>query len=175
MHILCLHRHTHTHTALGQDLTNGCCRTYWWWWVFPLCRGRTRCSRSAFIPPDQGQAKVLPPSQSSEITQPCLLRESHNTHNTQPPVKQLQLSQVLLILLSTALWCWFFFKFFFSSRWNITVIHSSIYVRFLFLTWDSVSVCIGVRQGEELVELNACFFCATMCCRLVSIKLKWLG
>lgn len=112
MHILCLHRHTHTHTALGQDLTNGCCRTYWWWWVFPLCRGRTRCSRSAFIPPDQGQAKVLPPSQSSEITQPCLLRESHNTHNTQPPVKQLQLSQVLLILLSTALWCWFLFLFF---------------------------------------------------------------
>lgn len=35
---------------------------------FPLCRGRTRCSRSAFISLDQGQAKVLPPSQSSKIT-----------------------------------------------------------------------------------------------------------
>lgn len=32
----------------------------------------------------------------------------------------------------------------------------------------------GVRQGGELIELDECF-CATMCCRLVWIKLKWVG
>lgn len=66
---LCACTATHTHTALDQDLTNGCCWTLVIMGFFPPCGGRTRCSRSAFISPDQGQAKVLPPlppSQSSK-------------------------------------------------------------------------------------------------------------
>lgn len=140
------HIHTHAHSfgsgpnkmaAAGHIGDDG----------FLLYAEVARCSRSAFISPDQGQAKVLPASQTSENTQPCLLRENHNTytHDWMTPYK----------LLSTSYGCRFFFPL--QIIYNCD---SFKHICQIFIPDLGQCTC-----GGALIDLNACF-CSTVCCIL---------
>lgn len=92
--VVCLHSHTHTDThinSFGSGPNKWLLLDILLIMGFPLSKGWTRCSSSAFYSSRSrsGQGHSLQKSQVQSNHSVCLLRESHNTHRTDstaPPV-----------------------------------------------------------------------------------------